>query len=141
MLREVCVKHTDTHQYLHATSCHVYHFKTSTPYSQALCFNRICSKNQFFDKKCNDLEGWLKNRGYNEKLVRQQMLKVGNIGTVFNITYCPIFSKFKNILSKINLPLTLDKEHSKDSEKVSIIDFKKEKSLKDILVTGKVPPL
>ena len=69
------VKSTDTHQYLHATSCHAYHSKKSIPYSQALRFNRICSKNQVFDKRCNDLEVWLKNRGYNEKLVRQEILK------------------------------------------------------------------
>ena len=72
---EVFVKSTDTHQYLQATSCHAYHSEKSIPYSQTLHFNRNCSKNQFFDKMCNDLEVWLKNRGYNEKLVRQQILK------------------------------------------------------------------
>ena len=108
---------TDTHQYLHATSCHVYHSKKSIPYNQALRFNRI----QFFDKMCNDLEVWLKNRGYNEKLVRQQILKarkyrsterlysqraeVHENNLVFNITYYQIFSKFKNILFKIHLLL------------------------------------
>ena len=75
LLTDVLVKSTDTHQYLHASSCHVYHSKNSIPYCQALRFNRICSKNQFFDKRCNDLEVWLKNRGYNEKSVRQQILK------------------------------------------------------------------
>ena len=75
MLTEVLVKSTDTYQYLHATSCHVYHSKKAMPYSQALCFNRICSENQFFDKRFNDLEVWLKSRGYYEKLVRQETLK------------------------------------------------------------------
>ena len=70
LLTDVFVKSTDT-QYLHATSCHVYHSKRSIPYSQTLRFNRICSKNQFFDKRCNDSEVWLKNRGSNGKLVRQ----------------------------------------------------------------------
>ena len=68
---DVFVKSTDKHQYLHATSCHVYNSTKSIPYSQALRFNRICSENQFFDKRCNDLEVWLKNRGYNERLVRE----------------------------------------------------------------------
>ena len=75
MITDIFVKSIDTHQYLHVTSCHVYHSKKSIPYSQALRFNRICSENQFFDKRCNDFEVWLKNRGYNEKLVRQQILK------------------------------------------------------------------
>ena len=63
LLTDVLIKSTETHQYLHATSCHAYHSKKSIPYSQALRFNRICSKNQFFDKRCNDLEVWFKNRG------------------------------------------------------------------------------
>ena len=66
LLTDVFVKSIDTHQYHHVTSCHVYHSKQSIPYSQALRFNRIFSENQFFDKRCNDLEVWLKNRGYNE---------------------------------------------------------------------------
>ena len=117
LLTDVFVKSTDTHQYFHATSCHVYHSKKSIPYSQALRFNRICSENQFFDKRCNDLEVWLKNRGYNEKLVRQQILKarkyrrmeilhgqrgeVHKNNLVFNIIYYPISSKLKKILKFI----------------------------------------
>ena len=89
----------------------------------------------------NDLEVCLKNRGYNEKLVRQQILKarkykrtellhsqreeVHKNKLVFNITYYPIFSKLKNILSKIHLLLTPDREHSKVFEDIPRIGFKK----------------
>ena len=75
------------------------------------------SENQFFDKRYNDLEVWLKNRGYNEKLVRQQILKarkyrrmeilhgqrgeVHKNNLVFNIIYYPISSKLKKILKFI----------------------------------------
>ena len=153
----VFAKSTDTHQYLHATSSHVYHSEKSIPYSQALSFNRIFSENQFFEKRCNDLEVWVKNRGYNEKLVRQQILKarkykktellhsqkeeVHKNKLVFNITYYPIFWKLKNILSKIHLLLTPDREHSTVFENIPSIGFKKGKSLKDILVRSKIPPL
>ena len=145
LLTDVFVKFTDTRQYLHAMSCHVYHSQKSIPYSQALRFNRICSNNQFFDKRCI------------EKLVRQQILKARKYKTtellqsqreevhkhklVFNISYYPIFSKLKNILSKIHLLLTPDREHSNVFENVSIIGFKKRKSLKDNLVRAKLPPL
>ena len=57
-----------------------------------------------------------------------------------NITYYPVFSKLKNILSEIHLQLTRDKEHEKVFEKVPIIRFRKAKSLKDILVRAKVAP-
>ena len=79
LITDVFVKSTDTHQYLYATCCYVYPSKKSMPHSQALHFNKIYSKNQFFG---NDLEAWLKNGGYNEKLVKQQILKARKIGEV-----------------------------------------------------------
>ena len=75
LVTNLYVKPTDTHQYLHASSCHVYHSKKSIPYSQALRLNRICSENSFYDKRCNELEVWLRERECNDKLVRQQILK------------------------------------------------------------------
>ena len=68
LVTDLYVKPTDTHQYLHASSCHVSHRKKSMPFSQALRLNRICSENAVFDKRCNDLEVWLKKRGYSDKL-------------------------------------------------------------------------
>ena len=98
-----------------------------------------------------------KSYGYNEKLVRQQILKarkyrrtellhsqreeVHKNKLVFTITCYPISSKLKNIFSKIHLPLTPDKEHRKVFENAPITGFKKGKSLKDILLRAKVPPL
>ena len=80
LITDVFVKSTDTHQYLHATSCHVYHSKKSIPYSQALRFNRICSENQFFDKRCNDLEVWLKNVVKMRSWWDNKSWRLGNIG-------------------------------------------------------------
>ena len=47
LVTDLFVKPTDTHQYLHASSSHVYHSKRSIPYSQALRLNRICSEPAF----------------------------------------------------------------------------------------------
>ena len=77
IVTDLYVKPTDTHQYLHASSCQVSHCKKSIPFSQALHLNRICSENAFFDKGCNELEVWLKEGGYSDKLVRGQILKAG----------------------------------------------------------------
>ena len=153
LVTDLYVKPTDTHQYLHASSCHVSHCKKSIPFSQALRLNRICSENAFFDKRCNELELWLKEKAYSGKLVRGQILKarkcsrsevlkkrksVGNNNRfVFNITYHPALSKLKNVLSEIHLLLTPDREHGKVFEKVPIIVFRRAKSLKDILVRTK----
>ena len=40
---DLFIKPTDKHQYLHSTSCHPRHCKTSIAYSQALRLRRICS--------------------------------------------------------------------------------------------------
>ena len=80
LLTDVFVKSTDTHQYLHAAFCHVYHSKKSIPYSQALRLNRICSENQFFDKRCNDLEVWLKNVVKMRSWWDNKSWRLGNIG-------------------------------------------------------------
>ena len=50
------------------------------------------------------------------------------------------FSKLKNILFRIHLLLTPDREHRKVFENAPIIGFKKGKSLKDILVRAKALP-
>ena len=72
---DLYVKPTDTHQYLHSSSCHSYHCKKGIPYSQTLRLNRICSDSTFLDRRCNDLERWLLKRGYKEKKVRKQVLR------------------------------------------------------------------
>ena len=44
----------------------------SIPYNQALRLNRICSNNAFFNQRCKELEHWLHEPGYNERVVRQE---------------------------------------------------------------------
>ena len=93
-------------QYLSAKPCVLTEFVLKTP---------------FFDKGCNELEVWLKERGCSDKLVRGQILKgrkisrvevlnkrksVGNNNKfVFNVTYYPVLSKPKNVLSEIHLTI------------------------------------
>ena len=72
---DLFVKPTDTHQFLDPTSCNTYHCKKGIPYSQTLRFNRIFSDNSNFDKRYNELEHWLFEKGYSEKLVRKQVLR------------------------------------------------------------------
>ena len=66
-------KPTDTHQFLHKTSCHPWHTKKVIPYSQALRYHRICSDDRQFKEHVDKLAGWLKDRGYEESFVNQQI--------------------------------------------------------------------
>ena len=72
---DLYVKPTDICQYLHSSSCHPYHCIKGIPYSQTLRLNRIFSNSRSFDRRCNDLERWLLERGYKEKEVRNQVLR------------------------------------------------------------------
>ena len=69
------LKPTDTHQFIDPSSSHPYHCKKGITYSQAIRLSRICSDNGSFDESCNDLEGWLMERGYNGKIIRKQTLR------------------------------------------------------------------
>ena len=154
---DLYVKPTDTHQFLDPTSCHPYHCKKGIPYSQALRFNRICSDNDKFDKRCNDLEKWLLERGYSEKMVREQILRArkesrdsllerSNSRTqetklTFNITYYPAYQNIRNVLQELHILLAPDKEHQKVFPTVPIVGFRNGKSLKDYLVRAALPKL
>ena len=69
-------KPTDTHQYLHKRSCHPWHTKKAIPYGRALRFRRICSEDRQFQERVGELAGWLKDRGYEESLVNEQIDRV-----------------------------------------------------------------
>ena len=64
---DLSVKPTYIHQYIHSASCHPYHCKKEITYSQTLCLNRISSDPNSFDRRCNDLEKWLIEKGYSDE--------------------------------------------------------------------------
>ena len=94
-----------------------------------LRLNRICSDNNNFDKRCNELESWLFEKGYSEKMVRKQVLRAREHSResplkkvksesnqrklTFNITYYPVFQNVRNILQEFHILLTPDQEHKK----------------------------
>ena len=157
LLTDLFVKPTDTHQYLEASSCHPIHCKNSIPYSQALRLNRICSETAFYDRRCNELEAWLINRGYDSKLVRSKILDARKFKRsellnsrkddkkefklTLNLVYHPAFQNLRKLLQKIHVILACNKEHHNVFSHVPLVGFRKGKSLKDFLVRAKVPLL
>ena len=43
------------------------------PLGQAFRFRRICSEDRQFQERVGELAGWLKDRGYEESLVNEQL--------------------------------------------------------------------
>ena len=136
---DLFVKRTDTHKLSDPTSCHPYQCKKGIPYSQAIRLNRIGSDNKTFDRRCNDLEKWLMERGYNEKMIRKQILsarehcrndlleKEKQLMSVrkltFNITYYPAFQNVRSIMEELHILLTPNKEHKKVFPDLPVVGF------------------
>jgi len=73
---DLYTKPTDTHQYLNNwASCHPRHNKTSIPYSLALRLRRICSNDQFFEKRAREVQNVLLERCYKNKLIKECIMK------------------------------------------------------------------
>ena len=88
-------KPTDTHQYLHKKSCHPWHTKKAIPYGQALRFRRICSEDRQFQERVGELAGWLKDRGYEESLVNEQIDRVRRLDRTALLKYIYILYIYK----------------------------------------------
>ena len=148
---------TDGHQHLQSNSCHPFHCKKGMPYSQALRLNRIYSETNSFDKRCNDLERFLLERGYSSKLVRQEILRARKIPRnelldkkksqgndsklTFNVTYYPVFRHLKSQLKELHVILACDEDHKRVFPEVPIIGFKNNKILKSHLVRAALPDI
>ena len=59
-------KPTDSHLYLHATSCHNQSSITGIPKGVSLRLRRLCSTDVEYDKQSKQYTDHLKLRGYNE---------------------------------------------------------------------------
>ena len=69
----LCVKPTNTHQYLRSHSCHPSHCKRGILFSQALRIQRICTKREDCPWKTQTLKGYLVNCKYNEDEIQYQI--------------------------------------------------------------------
>ena len=148
-------KPTDTHQLLHHSSCHPGYTKRGIPYSRALRIRRICSEDQFFDKRVGELRGWLFNMGYKEGEVDQQIDKVRSLDRLelldrqikdqsdgripLVLTFHPALNRVYDILRDISNILLVGPEHKKLFQNKIFLSFRRAKNLKDKLVRAKSP--
>ena len=151
-------KPTDTHQYLHKKSCHPWHTKKAIPFGQALRFRRICSEDRQFQERVGELAGWLKDRGYEESLVNEQIDRVRRLDRATLLanavnrtndqgrgervtlvaTYHPALNNLGKVARKLHPMLTNSEEHREVFPEPSLIAFRRCKNLKDILVRARL---
>ena len=72
-------KPTDKHQYLLHSSCHPIHTKRAIPFSLALRLHHICSTNETFTLRTDELIEYLHKRGYNRCFLQGEIQRVNNI--------------------------------------------------------------
>ena len=70
---------SDKHQYLLHSSCHPIRTKRAIPFSLALRLRRICSTNETFTLRTNELIEYLYKRGYNRYFLQREIQRVNNI--------------------------------------------------------------
>ena len=139
---------------MHPTSCHPFHCKKAIPFSQALKLNRICSDDDEFENRCEDLYDWLRERGYQHKLVEQQIKRACDFDREdlhekgkptkknvlsLNIEYNPAFSKLSKVLKELDCIIQGDESHRKVFKDTPLVGFSNGKSLKNILVRAVLP--
>ena len=152
---DLFVKETDTHQYLQFSSCHPYHTKKGIPYGQALRLRRICSNERDFELRCNDLKVWLADRGFDGKMIAEQVDRAKildrnalldrettrDIDTRINfvVTYHPALNnKIIDILRANHCLLQKDEDHRELFQDLPRVAFRRPKNLKDHLVRAKL---
>ena len=128
---DLFVKETDTHQFLHFSSCHPFHTKKGIPYSQAVRMRRICSSEEFYENRVSDLKNWLYSRGYDKHLVDSQVDRASSLDRdtilmssqsrdrlgnrqFFSTTFHPAIQKrVYDIFREAQVILECDEEHKK----------------------------
>ena len=86
IVTDLYTKPTDKHQYLLHSSCHPIHTKRAIPF-------RICSTNETFTLRTNELIDYIHKRGYNRYFLQREIQRVNNITRtegvyLFGLSFC-----------------------------------------------------
>ena len=145
-------KPTDSHLYLHATSCHNNASIKGIPKGVALRVRRLCSTDIEYEQKAIDYMEYLKLRGYNDKGVKtsfekyaaksraESRLKVHKQGPssrpiIFSTKFNPRGPNVQEIINSF-LPILQDAPSIKDlfPDGSIMVANKKESNLKSLLL-------
>jgi hypothetical protein len=149
-------KETAKVQYLLTSSCHPGHITKNIPFSLAYTVKRICSKDEDFKLRLEQLRQNLLSRSYPPKIIDDAFKRVIKIDrleaikrvtktkedtTVLVTTYHPLMPSVSNIIKK-HWKVMVDNSPEMNNvfKKPSIVAYKRQKNLQDILVRSKLPP-
>ena len=145
-------KDTDKHMYLEMDSCHPKNVKTAIPYGLGIRVKRICSEDTDYISRRSEIKMHLDKRGYPDSLIEDQLQKVDKLERKSLLKYkkkkqndrVPLVITYSDGLPNIHsiLRKNLKTLHRSDRMKEifkepSIVSFRRDKNIKDILVHRK----
>ena len=153
IITDFYTKPTNTHQYLLHSSCHATHTKRAIPLSLALRLRRICSTEETFTLRTNELMTYLHKRGYSRCFLRQEITRAKNITrkealllkstTVttdksecvpFTLTYNPTLRSISSIIRKHISILTSSHRCHNIFKSAPIVAFRRSNNLTNFLM-------
>ena len=149
-------KPTATHQYLHATSCHPHHNKSSIPYSQALRLRCICSDDSDLQIRIEKLQFYLEQRGYKKEALIPQLerarakpredcllptaKKQQDPQIPLVVTYAPTLPSLGKITRQHHHILHLSERTKQAFPQPPTVAYRRPKNLRDLLVRADLAP-
>ena len=152
---DLFTKPTDTHQYLHKYSCHPAHCKSTIAYSQALRLRRICSDDDTYLKRAEELKEYLVHRGYKGEEIQQQIDRATSVtrtkaltrSEIKNTDRVPLVVTFHPQLPSLgkilrdHLPtLHISEKMKKAVPNPPLVANRRPKNLNDLLVRATMKP-
>ena len=152
---DLSTKPTDKHQYLLQSSCHPLHTKRAIPFSLALRLRRICSSDESFTLRANELIQYLNDSGYNLSFLRKEIQRVHAITrnetlkpsqtttsqpsrVPLVITYNPALRSISTIIQRHFKILSSAPRRNSVFQTTPLVAFRRNDNLSDILVRSKL---
>ena len=153
---DLYTKPTDKHQYLLQSSCHPRHTKRAIPFSLALRLRRICSSDETFKLRTNELRTYLNKRGYNLSFLNQEIGRVNGIPrsdaiatkdtsdtnqpirVPLVVTYNPALRSVSSIIRKHFNILSSSPRCANVFKATPLVAFRRTNNLSDLLVSAKL---
>ena len=146
---DVYSKSTDAHQYLNFKSCHPPHVKKAIPYSQGLRLKRVCNSENAFEKRLEELKGFLVKRGYCSDYVDNQFGRVREVNrnslfkrkegaehsnrNCFVVDCHPALRALYNIFRELHVIVSWSERFLRIMPEPPMVCFRRVKNLKDHL--------
>ena len=156
---DIFLKPTDTHQYLHSSSCHPRHCKTGIAFSQALRLRRICSNESDFSRHAQVLKNHLVVRGHSSHRVKQAIARAkaiprstalenkakassaSNTKIPLVTTFHPNLPPLRKITSNNHHILHTSDRLARAAPDNPILAYRRPRNLRDLIVRAEVPAL